>query len=523
MLRIAIAIFLWGGMTNVALAQVAEVEGEPITSVQVKSVNLIGNTILEEAEWQEAVEPYINREVSLEKLYEIRTEITNLYVAKGYTSSGAFIPPQEVTDGSIEVVAIEGELERIEIEGLDRLNESYVRSRLERAAGTPLNLNQLEAGLERLQRSELIERVEANLVEGSQPGQSVLQLNLVEAPPLTSELRFDNAFSPSIGEFGGTAIATHQNLLGFGDQLSTQYNLTEGLDRFQLAYSVPLNSLDGTVAVGYTDAEGEVTEDPFTALDIQSEYESFTLAVRQPLSATPTEEFALGLTAERIRTESLVSGFSFPFTEGLEDGRAVATILRFSQDWQKNLPTQFLSAQSQFNLGINALGATVTQQGIDSDFLSWQGQFQWVRALNEERDLLFVTRLNAQLSPDTLLPVEQLSVGGLGSVRGFRQNQQIADSGLVASAEMQVPLVGGRWGGVQVVPFLDFGTVWNNDRDVNGTNTLASVGLGLRFQLGDVVEARFDYGIPLTERENVGDSFQEDGGHLLIQLRPFRF
>ena len=154
----------------------------------------------------------------------------------------------------------------------------------------------------------MIEQVQAELFQGTKPQQSVLELNLVEAPPVTTELRFGNAYSPSVGEFGGTAIATHQNFLGWGDRLQAQFNRTEGLERYQVGYAVPFNALDGTIGVNYTNADGEIIERPFTALDIQSEYESVQFSLRQPLYSSVREEFALGLSAERIHTESLVQG-----------------------------------------------------------------------------------------------------------------------------------------------------------------------------------------------------------------------
>ena len=127
------------------------------------------------------------------------------------------------------------------------------------------------------------------------------------------------------------------------------------------------------------------------------------------------------------------------------------------------------------------------------------------------------------MSPDTLLPIEQLTIGGLGSIRGYRQNQQIGDKGFVVSTEVRVPVFRGDWGSFQIVPFFDVGAVWNNDRDVIGENALASTGLGFRLRLGDFVEAQFNYGIPLVEVEEIGDSLQNEGGQFLIQVYPVRF
>jgi hemolysin activation/secretion protein len=49
---------------------------------------------------------------------------------------------------------------------------------------------------------------------------------------------------------------------------------------------------------------------------------------------------------------------------------------------------------------------------------------------------------------------------------------------------------------VSLVPFVDFGTVWDNQGSVALPNTLASTGLGLRWQIGDTISLRVDYGLP---------------------------
>ena len=151
MLKLLCSLFVYFILAEKALAQnhPAEVSAAPISTVKVERVDLIGNTVLPQAELQRAVQPFLDRNIPLDQLYQIRAIITDLYVSKGYKTSGAFIPPQEIRDGVIKVVAVEGSLERIEIKGLDHLNEGYVRSRLERVATTPLSMNRLEEGLEK--------------------------------------------------------------------------------------------------------------------------------------------------------------------------------------------------------------------------------------------------------------------------------------------------------------------------------------------------------------------------------------
>ncbi|WP_371357330.1 POTRA domain-containing protein, partial [Hydrocoleum sp. CS-953] len=104
------------------------------------------------------------------ELLEAQTTVTQLYFDQGYVTSGAFIPPQTLEDGTVIIEVIEGQVEEIEISGLKRLNSSYIRSRIESGIQTPLNQNQLFQYLQLLQLNPLIERLSANLTAGTRPG-----------------------------------------------------------------------------------------------------------------------------------------------------------------------------------------------------------------------------------------------------------------------------------------------------------------------------------------------------------------
>lgn len=90
------------------------------------------------------------------------------------------------------------------------------------------------------------------------------------------------------------------------------------------------------------------------------------------------------------------------------------------------------------------------------------GQFQWVQSLG--KDFIGLARIATQLTPDSLLPLEQFSIGGVDTVRGYRQNQFVADNGITGSLEIRFPIVKdpGGFGTIQIAPFFDFGKVWNN-------------------------------------------------------------
>jgi len=490
--------------------------------VKVQRVEVLGSTAFSPAELDAAVAAFIGKEATFEDLLEIRAVVTKLYTDNGYTTSGAFLPPQDVTEGVVKVQVIEGAIEKIDIQGLRRLQTSYVRSRLDLVTKAPVNIRRLEEALQLLQLNPLISNVQAELSSGTTPGLSVLTLNMKEAQPLSAALLVENRDSPSVGSIRGTASISHNNLLGFGDRLSADYGISKGINSYNISYELPVNARDGTLSLSYNNTSSKIIEEPFSALDINADSYNLSLGFRQPLVRTPTSELALGLSLDLRQSQTyILENVPFSFSPGPENGKSRVSAIRFSQDWINRSATRVLAARSQFSLGLDAFDATVNNTGIDGRFFSWVGQFQWVQSLGG--GTILIARTGAQLTPDSLLPIEQFSIGGIDTVRGYRQNQRVADNGIVGSVEVRFPIVRkpGGIGTIQLAPFFDIGTAWNHQGDVPSPTTLASVGLGLLWQLNPYLSARLDWGIPLISIEKQGESLQDNGLFFSLRFQPF--
>jgi hemolysin activation/secretion protein len=485
----------------------------------IKKIEVLGNTVLED-EIAKLIQPYENRSVTFEELLELRSAIIQLYIKNGYITSGAFLPNnQDLNSGIVQIQVVEGEIKQIEIGGLNRLREGYVRSRLEQATSTPLNRQRLEEALQLLQLDPLIERVNAELVAGSNPGSNILRVSLKEAPAFHAAIGVDNKQSPSIGSLQGSVEVSHDNVLGFGDRLAAQYGRTEGLDLYDINYTIPINARNGALNFRYNNGDSRVIEREFRDVGIRSETQTYSLNFRQPITRTPTREFALSLGLDRRRSQTyILDDMPFSFTVGTEKGESKVTVIRFSQDWVDRGTRRVLAARSQFSLGIDAFDATINETGTDGRFFSWLGQFQWVQQLLSRN--LLVARIDAQLTPDSLLPLERFSIGGADTVRGYRQNQLVADNGILGSVEVRIPLASDS-SRLQLAPSFEIGTVWNN-RDINpDPTTIASLGLGLRWQAAPDLSLRLDYGIPLISVSDEGNSLQDKGIYFSVRYQPF--
>ncbi|KOP27457.1 hemolysin activation/secretion protein [Hapalosiphon sp. MRB220] len=503
--------------------------GEVPPTIVVKKFKITGSTVFSPEDFDKITKPFTNRPITFAQLFQLRSEITQLYVKKGYITSGAYIPPQKLQNGVVEIKVVEGELEDIKVTGAQKLNPKYLQSRLAIATKKPLNSDRLLEALQVLQLNPLIESLSAELSAGSRPGQSLLEVKITEANTFDVGLILDNGRSPAVGTFRRQIQVNEANLFGWGDSISAVYANTDGSNALDINYTLPINPRNGTLSFSYGFSDNQVIERPFDVLDIQSNSNYYELSLRQPILQKPTQEFILGITASHRRSKAtfLDGELPFPGTGADDEGRTRVTAVRFFQEWVSRDTQQVFAMRSQLSVGLDLFDATINKTFPDSRFVAWRGQAQWVRLLG--RNTLLVLRGDVQLADRPLVPFEQIGIGGLDSVRGYRQEALLTDNGIFASAEVRIPVVrfSGRNNFLQVTPFVDFGNGWNDsgrsDFEVDlDSNTLLSVGLGLRLELEDNLTARLNWGIPLISVSSQDkDSLQENGLYFSIIVNPF--
>jgi hemolysin activation/secretion protein len=498
--------------------------------VFVKEVRVTGSTVFSEAELAEVTKPYINRTLSTEDLERLRLSLTLLYVNRGYITSGAVIPDQDVVDGVITVQIVEGAVTRIDVEGNDWFRTGYLRDRVELGTRTPLALAPLQERLQMLQQDTRIERINADLRPGDKRGESTLSVKVKEASPWKAWAEFNNYQTPVVGAERGLATIAHQNLTGNGDPFSFTYGYSKGVNPLiDTFYTLPITKYDTTLSGTYRRNDFTVVEEPFTSLNLQSTVEIIGITLRQPVYKTLTDEVAVAITGEHLYNK-VTSAFDVPglpslFIPGSSDtGVSTVSALRFIQEYVHRTSNAVVAARSRFSVGLNVLGATINSGPLpDGQFFSWLGQLQGVRRVDEWGGVQFLGQMNLQLANDRLFPLEQVPVGGRFSVRGYRENTLIRDNAFMTSVESRIPLFTFPTGEprFQFAQFVDMGHGWNARGVTPDPETLASVGLGIRWSLLPQERARFElyWGVPLNHVDHPSGNLQDHGIHLAFVVQ----
>jgi len=509
------------------------VENNPLDRFTVERFEFEGNTAFSAERLSQEIAEFTNIPITFAELLQAEAKISKLYTDNGYVNSGAAIPAQTISNGTVKVQVIEGGLEDIKVFVNGRLSSNYIRSRLSRGTRAPLNQNRLLEAMQLLVLDPRIENISGELSAGARPERSLLEVRVEEADSFTTELFADNGRSPSVGSVRRGVRISHDNLLGVGDSLSASYTNTEGSNAYDFSYTLPVNGRNGAVSLSGGTTKTEVIEPPFDRVDILGDSVYYELSLRQPVIETPTRSLTLGLAAARQQSKTSLLGVDFPLSPGSdEDGETRVSALRFFQEWTSRTATSVFAARSQFSLGTGWFDATVNSQPPDGRFFSWRGQAQYVRRL--PINSLLVVRTDAQFAPRTLVPLEQFGLGGFRSVRGYRQDTLLTDNGILTSAEWRVPVLqlgdssappgrgGAVQGLVQLVPFIDFGIAWNSGTTPDPeSNKLLGAGLGLQMSWGDLLDARIEWGVPLIDVESSDRTWQENGIYFSVNFRPF--
>ena len=494
--------------------------------VRVREFRFVGNTVFSQAQLAKVIAQFANRDVSAEELEEARRQLTLHYVNHGFINSGALLKEQNAADGMVTFTIIEGTLAETKITGNRHYHTDYLAAKIARGAGRPFNVLSLREALQVLRENANVRRINAEVQPGMRLGEALLGVAVEENSPYQIALEFDNHRPASIGAERLRLVAASSNLTGRDDALQLNAGLTRnGLNQissplrdFALTYKSPPSRSYANLQFAYSRGDSAVIEEPFRALDISSRSENVSFGVRQSLGKTTRRETALSLTLEHRQSQTFLGGVPFSFSRGDLNGKAQTTALRFGGEFLNRTPRQVFAARSLLSWGGDFAGSTHNSQAPNGRFLTWLGQAQYVRVLDESGRQL-VLRVNGQWANRPLLSVEQFAIGGANSVRGYRENQLVRDEGIVASAEFHIPVAFAKSGKevLVLVPFADFGYGKNlsvaSSPIITGSDSIGSAGLGLLYTPNRRFNAQLFWGHPFRKLTTPGGDLQDKGIH----------
>jgi len=521
----------------------------------VKGFRFKGGSVFKEAKLQATVARFKNREVTGAEIEQAREDLTMLYVEAGYINSGAVLEDQDLQDGIVLFTLVEGRLTEVNVSGNRWLRSWALRNAFRHSAGTPLNIRSLKEGLELMRQDPNIRQLNAELKPGGKPGESSLDVTVKENQPFHFSMEFSNRRPPSVGSEILEFNTSMQSLTGHADPISLRYgplhSASETMDRWEwdgdgnieASYQFPISPWKTTLELHVSRNDSSIVDEAFRELNITSRTSQLGATLRQPLYETLNHLFAISVTGDYRKNDTFLLDRPFSLSPGAFEGETKVFVLRLAMEYVNRSQQHVLALRSTCNIGLDAFGATdrrnivfgETRIGPGAEFFSWLGQAQYVQRLFET-DKLVVLRLNAFFSNNPLLSLEQFSIGGVQSVRGYRENDLLRDNGIFGSLEFHVPIWRRKDKSaiLTLVPFFDIGSGWDNVEFVGSPprggvderrDTLASIGAGLILTPTKAINAQLYWGCALNRDRELfnqdGKNLQDYGLHFSVSVSAF--
>lgn len=396
----------------------------------IQTISLKGVTLVSAQQQAALVEPYEGRCLGAHQLNALLKAITQFYIDNGYVTSRAYLPQQDMADGELEVIVVEGRLE-----GLDQsavADDRELAMAFPGRAGDVVDLRQLEQLVDQLNR--LPSRpAQLELLPGEQVGGSRVSLKGDPLKPWRVGLSRHNNGENSTGEqqWGASldwdsplGLADQLRLYGGGDTVSDEYRHSANQGLF---YSLPYGwwTFSYSYNQSYYRTQGEASGFLF---EMDGESKSHQLTAERVLHRDAVSKTAVSLGMAHLRTrnyieDSLLDVSSQRLSEtqlGLNHGRRIGSaFVNVDLGWQHG--TGAFDAQRR---GDPRYGEPEARYHKYSLTLSALQPFQlWGESFS------FDSLLNAQKSEDVLYSPQRISIGGQASVRGFKEQSLSGDTG----------------------------------------------------------------------------------------------
>jgi hemolysin activation/secretion protein len=496
-----------------------------LKTIKVKRIELADSTILPNELFSKIVVPFMNNAdgISMDDLQQVRSLLSREYLDRGYINSGVIIPDQKIKNNTIILQSIEGTLVDVNVDGTKTLEKNYLKQRILSQVNSPLNINQLQGILKLLQQDPMIHTMGARLRPSETLGQAILDLNITENSPVSMHVGLNNYRSPSVGEENLYFSAKTYNLSGRGDTLGSKLGLSQGIKDFSVNYGLPVNDHQSLINTYLSATDSVIVEEPFDQIDIESLSTNIGFSYTHYHARTTSNNISSQYGLDLRHSKSTIFEQPLPSTGAEPDGSMDDTVLVSSLNWLERNTESVWAWNNTIRFGVDALGATINANGEpDGKFFIVQSNFQYTTRVKLMRSQLSFS-MGLQLSNDSLLSLEKYSIGGIHSVRGYRQNQFVRDTGYRASVEWRFPLELSDQP-LSMSLFTDYGSAKDKDEIISGTQkqTLSSVGFGLFWQPVTKLNVQFFAAHGITDLpgpEPTDKALQDNGIHLSVDYK----
>lgn len=499
-------------LRGLAFVSVTQAGGNVPPGPRVPGVTASGLPVLDAA-FLHRFDADLGKPLTFGRIAEIRRAVIQQFRAAGQPLVDVYLPEQDVADGVVRLAVAEFHLGEVRANGNQYFSSAMLVGEMPLSTGAPIHASDVDTGLTLLNANPY-RHVDVVYAAGTAPNTTDVVLQTDDRLPLRVSAGYDNEGVPQLGRERYSFGADYGNLFGLDQQIAWQLTASNdlfghhpdidgqsGRPRFlanALSYSAPLPWHDrievfGEYAQSAPNASGDFAQDGVSA-QISARYDWLL-----PALSAWKQQVQFGYDFKRSNN-NLEFG-------GLQVFNSNTHIHQFLVAYDLTRPDSL--GQTHANVTTVASPGGFDAENSDEAFEASRhgakARYAYVQ-FSGQRDFTFASGFSLtvrglfQWTGNTLLPSEELGLGGESSVRGYDPYAVLGDRGWDLQTELRAsPLQIGTTAAVwQPFVFVDAGHAWNsiNEPAEPGSSTLLSTGIGMRFQLARYVSAQGTFGKP---------------------------
>ena len=488
----------------------------PAPTFPVWEFRVLGNTVLDARAIERAVTPFLGPDKTLADVESARAALEAAYRAEGYGTVFVDIPEQSVDDGIVRLRATEGRLSVAKVAGSTYSNNAEIRAAVpEAAVGKVPSLTELQKEITSVNAVTPDRQVVPVLKAGAEPGTVDLALNVEDHLPFHGSVELNNQHTARSRPLRLATNVSYDNMFDRHDSLSLQYLMspqeTKDVKVFAAGYVARVP--DGKLSFSYINNSSSV---PIASAASIGKGRTYGVHYDRTLEAQPAvvQDLTVGLEYKRTEqstpspsevpgaSSSLSSPVNYLVGSILYSGMLISPERLFTWSIGPSFGVR--------GVGSSALDFDNKRYLARANFTLLRGEASYTRHLPHGLDA--VLRAGGQFSEQPLLPNEQFVIGGVGSVRGYYEAEELGDLGLKLGTELRGPSLFSRFeklserASLRPLAFLEGARVGTQDA-LPGSPTytnLSSAGLGLDLEAWHFLTGNLTWAQTFNDGTNTG-------------------
>lgn len=483
--------------------------GEEGGCVDVQRIEVEGAAHLSVEEMDAIVRPFQGRCLALSELNDLMRALSQAYVDKGYVAARPYLPQQDMRGGVLRLVVIEGKVEAIDPDPRESARALEMLFAFPGVIDHPLNLRDIEQGLDQLNR---LRSNNASMALEPGTGQGATRVVVKNQPGKRWRLSggVNNSGQESTGRNKLQAAGEVDDLLGVNDFLSLttdrsaihddDWRASRSVNGF---FSVPFGYWTLSLSASYSDYAspvfGAAQTYHSTGNSKTQKMELERVLHRDTDGKTSASAFFRTYTANSYFNDSKIDTSSYSLSVGglglSHSRRMLGGLLSLRGTWERGLDMVHAEADEAGR----AKDAPHAQFDKATADVSYFRPFE-LGGLS----LAYSGNAHGQWTETTLYSPERISLGSQYSVRGFDADYVTGDVGVYLRNELSLtlPETGQGWidqGLGRVTPFIavDYGALRGDSKDDYERGAVAGWAAGVRTS-GGAVMLSATYAQPLT-------------------------